>query len=117
MYTTNAFFLARALSQVPLPTVAGFLFCVIAYFASGMTTEDDGIRFARYFGMYVLVLQLGSAILEFFSAVGRDAEIANVLGTVSLVVMILFSGFLLVERTIPRPWIFVYYVSCSPCCR
>jgi len=75
------------------------------------TLEDGGLRYARFLGMFYLVIQMGASLGEFFSAVGKDAEIANVLGTVMLAIMVLFSGFLLVERTIPRPWIFAYYVS------
>ena len=111
MYSTFAYFVSREIWQMPLQLVTGFLFSVLVYFLAGLTLEDDGKRFALFLAMIYITIWLGSGLSEFVSAVGRDAEIANVMGTISLTIMVLFTGFMLVYDAIPKPWIFMYYIN------
>lgn len=111
MYSPAAYYVARAVCQIPAQLVLGFVFSVLAYFLAGLTLDDDGKRFAKFLAIMYVMQWIGTGLAEFFGTIGSNAEIAHALATVSLTVWVLFTGFMIVYDAIPKPWIFMYYFN------
>ncbi|CAK4361417.1 unnamed protein product, partial [Aphanomyces euteiches] len=108
-YRTLSFVLAQTLTQIPFGAVEAVAFGSIVYWISG---------FVANFGAFVvfeLILILTnismSAWFFFITMVTPNLHVAKPLGMVSMMLWVLFSGFLIVQSDIPDYFIWIYWIN------
>lgn len=110
-YPTSSFVAAQTLVLYPLVMSEAFVFGSITYWSVGLTADNNGGRFITF---VVLVLALSLNIGQLFSLIASvmpSIETAQPVCGLSLVFMLLFSGYICPFSNIPAPWIWVYYLN------
>jgi len=104
-------FLAWILSAVPYSVVGTFIFATIVYWLAGLTSVEGGQRF----GFYLLVNWLWAFVFQSFTmmlSLGLPtSEVASSAAPALNSIFTLFCGFIIPRTSIPKPWIWMYYVS------
>jgi ABC-type multidrug transport system ATPase subunit/ABC-type multidrug transport system permease subunit len=111
MYSPLPFHVARFVADVPWLAISAFVFSTLVYWMCGLNDSDDGVHHAQHFAIVLVGLATGFGFAELCATAAPDAQVATALSTLSLVVMMLFAGFLIQESAIPRGWIFMFYIN------
>jgi len=112
-FPTWTFVVARSLASIPASIIDGLLYGTIVYWCVGLA-HDDGASFGNYL-MFVLITMVSSTgiglLFSIFSAVTKDRSTGQACMSVSLVLLILFSGYIVTPNNIPVYWIWLYWVN------
>lgn len=112
-FPTWTYVVGRSIASIPASIIDGLLYGTIVYWFVGLA-HNDGASFGNYV-MFVLITMFASSgiglIFSIFSAITKDRSMGQASMSVSLVVLILFSGFTVTPNNIPAYWIWVYWVN------
>lgn len=110
-YEALPYFFAQWIVDVPMVFLESLLFVTIVYFMTGLSTVDGGKRY----GYALLVIWTAAvAVNMMFKAVAYltpYVDIAFIIGSVLVVLMVLSTGFLLAPSAIPPFLIWVYWLN------
>ncbi|XP_020696191.2 ABC transporter G family member 23 [Dendrobium catenatum] len=109
MYRLSSYMLANTVVTVPFLLVVAILFAGPAYWLVGLNPNLEAFLF---FVMAVwLIVLMASSLVLFLSAVASDYVVGNYLICLFLGVFFLFSGYFIGKESLPKYWLFMYYVS------
>ena len=111
MYSAFSYWLARLIGDVPTIVAEITSFCLIAYFAAGLTLASHGTHFALFLAVLLVVRVMGLMWNETVTGYFADPAAGTALFAVTVIFCMLFSGFLIQHDSIPRGWIWMYYIS------
>jgi hypothetical protein len=93
----------RSLATIPSSIIDGLLYGTIVYWFVGLA-HNDGASFVNYI-MFVLITMFSSIglglLFSIFSAITKDRSTGQAYMSVSIVLLILFSGFTVTPNNIP----------------
>ncbi|KAG7388654.1 hypothetical protein PHYPSEUDO_011981 [Phytophthora pseudosyringae] len=108
-FRTASYVLATSASQIPLAVVETLIFGSLVYWLCGFVAE------AKLFIIFELILLLSNLAMGmwffFLSAIGRNGDIATPLGMVSVLVFVIFAGFIVTKSQIPDYLIWAHWIS------
>uniref|UniRef100_H3HA47 ABC-2 type transporter transmembrane domain-containing protein n=1 Tax=Phytophthora ramorum TaxID=164328 RepID=H3HA47_PHYRM len=108
-FRTGSYVLATSVSQIPLAVVETLIFGALVYWICGFVAE------AKLFLIFELILLLSNLAMGmwffFLSAIGRNGDIATPLGMVSVLVFVIFAGFIVTKSQIPDYLIWAHWIS------
>ncbi|XP_066594323.1 ATP-binding cassette sub-family G member 4 [Prorops nasuta] len=107
-YSVKAFYLARTLADLPFQIVYSIAYVVIVYFMTSQPLETE--RFLMYLNICVLTSLVSQSIGLLIGA-AMSVESGVFIGPVMSVPLILFSGFFITFKAIPKYLRFLSYVS------
>ena len=94
-FPTWTFVVGRSLATIPASVIDGLLYGTIVYWFVGLA-HSDGASFGNYI-MFVLITMVSSTgiglLFSIFSAVTKDRSTGQACMSISMVILILFSGF------------------------
>ncbi|KAL0918599.1 hypothetical protein M5K25_010616 [Dendrobium thyrsiflorum] len=109
MYRLSSYMMANTVVTVPFLLVVAILFAGPAYWLVGLNPNLEAFLF---FVMAVwLIVLMASSLVLFLSAVASDYVVGNYLICLFLGVFFLFSGYFIGKESLPKYWLFMYYVS------
>ena len=106
-----SFVLSQSFVLIPLQIVENLIFCLITYFAVGLSQDDGG---GRFFIFFLTILMFSVCVTQIFRLVAcltPEATAAQPLCGVYLVVMVLFSGYIIPKNGISDGWIWFYWIN------
>ncbi|KAG7382117.1 hypothetical protein PHYPSEUDO_005193 [Phytophthora pseudosyringae] len=107
--STQAYVLATSASQIPLVLAESVIFGVMVYWICGF--EADATRFVLFEIILFLTNLAMGMWFSFLAAVSPNANVAAPLGIVSLLVFIIFAGFIVTKDNIPDFLIWGHWIS------
>ncbi|XP_072982848.1 ABC transporter G family member 23 [Typha latifolia] len=109
MYRLSSYMFANTAVFLPFLLVVAFLFAVPVYWLVGLNPSLTAFLF---FVLVVwMIVLMASSLVLFLSAISPDFMLGNSLISVFLGIFFLFSGYFIPKESIPKYWIFMYYVS------
>ncbi|XP_057433871.1 ABC transporter G family member 23 [Lotus japonicus] len=108
-YRISSYMIANTLVFLPFLFVVSILFAVPVYWIVGLNPSLSAFTFFT-FVVWLIVLMASSLVL-FLSAVSPDFISGNSLICTVLGAFFLFSGYFIPKESIPKYWLFMYYVS------
>ena len=94
-FPTWTYVVGRSLASIPSSVIDGLLYGTIVFWFVGLA-HNDGASFANYI-MFVLITMLSSIgiglLFSIFSAITKDRSSGQAMMSISIVILILFSGF------------------------
>ncbi|KAG7350244.1 ABC-2 type transporter-domain containing protein [Nitzschia inconspicua] len=112
-FPTWSYVVGRSLSTIPPSVIDGLLFGTIVYWFVGLAW-NDGASFGNYI-MFVLITTMASIgiglLFSIYSAITRDRAQGQAMISVTIVILVLFSGFTVQPSVIPKYWIWVYWIN------
>eukprot|EP00741_Cyanophora_paradoxa_P015460 tig00020892_g14923.t1 len=110
-YRSFTWLLADVVVGVPFSLAEVLLYSAVAFFAAGFQPGVAGARFGIFvYGHFIIRLCSDGIVMAICSAVHRP-DVAALLSAMIPSAMNLFAGFLVPRSLIPKPWIWLYYVS------
>ncbi|ETO66547.1 hypothetical protein F444_16343 [Phytophthora nicotianae P1976] len=108
-YRTASYVLAQSVGQIPLAIAETLIFGSLVYWICSF--EADLWRFVIFL-VILLVMNLAMGMWFFFlSAVCPNGNIASPVSQVSILVMVIFAGFIVTAGTIPDWLIWLHWIS------
>ncbi|CAM8964218.1 unnamed protein product [Rhodiola kirilowii] len=108
-YRVSSYMIANTIVFVPFLLVVAILFAVPLYWLVGLNPSIAAFTFFS-FVVWLIVLMASSLVL-FLSAISPDFISGNSLICTVLGAFFLFSGYFIPKESIPKYWIFMYYIS------
>ncbi|KAE9613482.1 hypothetical protein Lal_00016346 [Lupinus albus] len=108
-YRISSYMIANTFVFLPFLFVVSILFAVPVYWIVGLNPSLTAFTFF-IFVVWLIVLMASSLVL-FLSAVSPDFISGNSLICTVLGAFFLFSGYFIPKESIPKYWLFMYYVS------
>ncbi|KAJ6818768.1 ABC transporter G family member 23-like [Iris pallida] len=109
MYRLSSYMLANTVVFAPFLLVVALLFAGPVYWLVGLNPSLGAFVFFALV-VWLIVMMAGSLVL-FLSAVSPDFILGNSLICMFLGVFFLFSGYFIPKESIPKYWVFMYYMS------
>lgn len=108
-YRISSYMIANTITFLPFLFVLSLLFSIPVYWIVGL---NPSIQTFSFFILCVwLIILMASSLVLFLSAVSPDFISGNSLICTVLGAFFLFSGYFIPKEKIPKPWMFMYYVS------
>lgn len=108
-YRISSYLIANTIVFLPFLFVVALLFAVPIYWLVGLNSSITAFAFFTFI-VWLIVLMASSLVL-FLSAVSPDFISGNSLICTVLGAFFLFSGYFIPKESIPKYWLFMYYVS------
>jgi len=112
-FPTWTYVIGRSLAGVPASIIDGLVYGTIVYWFVGLA-HNDGASFWNYI-MFVLITMCSSIgiglLFGIFSAITKDRSTGQAYMSVSMVLLILFSGFTVTPNNIPDYWTWLYWIN------
>lgn len=108
-YRISSYMIANTVIFLPFLFVVSVLFAVPVYWIVGLNPSLSSFSFFT-FVVWLIVLMASSLVL-FLSSVSPDFISGNSLICTVLGAFFLFSGYFIPKESIPKYWLFMYYVS------
>ncbi|KAJ8559144.1 hypothetical protein ON010_g8301 [Phytophthora cinnamomi] len=108
-YRTAAYVLACSLIQIPLAVVESLIFGSLVYWLGGLVNEAWAfILFEFFLALTILVF----AAMYFLLAVASpNLNIAKPIGMVTVLIFVLFAGFIVAKNSIPDWLVWLYWLD------
>ena len=108
-YRISSYMIANTVVFLPFLFAVAILFAIPVYWIVGL---HPSIAAFAFFTLVVwLIVLMASSLVLFLSAISPDFISGNSLICTVLGAFFLFSGYFIPKESIPRYWIFMYYVS------
>jgi hypothetical protein len=110
-FPTPAFVLAQTVVMIPMQIFETISFTTIIYWSVGLSDDNYG---GRYFSFMFIVFVFSLSVSQFFRLVASNvasSTIAQTLAGVVLILMVLFSGYIIPKSNIPPGWIWFYWLN------
>jgi len=111
MYSTWSYAFARTLIDLPWVLVEMFIFSIIVYFTSDMSTARDGRLYALMYCTLLLNRVASLGFIELIGALTSTVELAQSLQTALNMMFMLFSGYFIPVTSTPQGWRWMNYLS------
>uniref|UniRef100_A0A7N0VDP4 ABC transporter domain-containing protein n=1 Tax=Kalanchoe fedtschenkoi TaxID=63787 RepID=A0A7N0VDP4_KALFE len=108
-YKVSSYMIANTIVFVPFLLAVAILFAAPLYWLVGLNPSMAAFAFFS-FVVWLIVLMASSLVL-FLSAISPDFISGNSLICTVLGAFFLFSGYFIPKESIPKYWIFMYYIS------
>ncbi|KAG1331830.1 ABC transporter G family member 23 [Cocos nucifera] len=109
MYRLSSYMLANTVIFIPFLLVVALLFVIPVHWLVGLNPSFGAFMF---FVLVVwMIVLMASSLVLFLSAISSDFILGNSLICIFLGIFFLFSGYFIPKESIPKYWIFMYYVS------
>ncbi|KAK4278870.1 hypothetical protein QN277_016651 [Acacia crassicarpa] len=108
-YRISSYMVANTLVFLPFLFVVSILFSVPVYWIVGLNPSLSA--FAFFIFIVWLIVLMASSLVMFLSALSPDFISGNSMICTVLGAFFLFSGYFIPKESIPKYWIFMYYVS------
>ncbi|WOL04064.1 ABC transporter G family member 23 [Canna indica] len=109
MYRLSSYMAANTVVFLPFLLVVALLFAIPVYWLVGL---NPSVAAFVFFVLVVwMIVLMASSLVLFLSAISPDFILGNSLICIFLGVFFLFSGYFIPKNSIPKYWIFMYYVS------
>lgn len=108
-YRISSYMIANTIVFLPFLFVVAVLFAVPVYFLVGLNPTVSAFAFFTF--IVWLIVLMASSLVMFLSAVSPDFISGNSLICTVLGAFFLFSGYFIPKESIPKYWLFMYYVS------
>ncbi|POM63710.1 ABC Superfamily [Phytophthora palmivora] len=108
-FRTGSYVLATSVSQIPLAVVETTIFGSLVYWVCGFVSE---VKLFIIFEIILLLSNLSMGMWFFFlAAIGRNGNIATPLGMVSVLIFVVFAGFIVTKSQIPDYFTWAHWIS------
>ncbi|KAH7863133.1 hypothetical protein Vadar_013734 [Vaccinium darrowii] len=108
-YPAWAFGLPIWLLRIPISLMESGIWIILTYYTIGFAPAAS--RFFKQFLAFCGVHQMALSLFRFLAAAGRTEVVANMLGSLTLLLVFVLGGFIVAKDDI-KPWmIWGYYVS------
>ncbi|KAJ7972576.1 Pleiotropic drug resistance ABC transporter [Quillaja saponaria] len=104
-----AYSLPAWILKIPITVLEVGLWVFITYYVIGY--DPDVGRLFRQYLILILVNQMASALLRFIATASRNMSVANTFGSLALLILFAFSGFVLSRNNMKKWWIWAYWIS------
>ncbi|BFG30163.1 hypothetical protein CerSpe_164370 [Prunus speciosa] len=108
-YRISSYMIANAFVFLPFLFAVAILFSVPVYWLVGLNPSIAAFAFFTF--VVWLIILMASSLVLFLSAVSPDFISGNSLICTVLGAFFLFSGYFIPKESIPKYWLFMYYVS------
>ncbi|KAI4304802.1 hypothetical protein MLD38_040269 [Melastoma candidum] len=108
-YKISSYMIANTIVFLPFLLAVSILFAVPVYWTVGLNPSATAFAFFS-FVVWSIVLMASSLVL-FLSSISPDFVSGNSLICTVLGAFFLFSGYFIPKQSIPKYWLFMYYVS------
>ncbi|XP_004301505.1 PREDICTED: ABC transporter G family member 23 [Fragaria vesca subsp. vesca] len=108
-YKVSSYMIANTIVFLPFLFAVAILFAVPVYWLVGL--NPSAAAFAFFTFVVWLIVLMASSLVLFLSAVSPDFISGNSLICTVLGAFFLFSGYFIPKESIPKYWLFMYYVS------
>ncbi|XP_042481642.1 ABC transporter G family member 23 [Macadamia integrifolia] len=108
-YRISSYLIANTIIFLPFLLAVAVLFSVPVYWLVGLNPTFSA--FAFFILIVWLIVLMASSLVLFLSAVSPDFISGNSLICTVLGAFFLFSGYFIPKESIPKYWLFMYYVS------
>eukprot|EP01034_Spumella_vulgaris_P047486 gene47486-biopygen33849 len=110
-FPTWIYVLAQTLVMYPLQILETVVASLIIYWSVGLSEHTDGSRFFTHmFIVWIFALAITQWFRLLASVLSADV-VAQPLSGVSLILMVLFSGFIVPKSNIPAGWMWFYWIN------
>eukprot|EP00299_Pterocystis_sp_00344_P019875 c9825_g1_i1.p1 GENE.c9825_g1_i1~~c9825_g1_i1.p1 ORF type:complete len:1418 (-),score=402.66 c9825_g1_i1:52-4305(-) len=110
-FPTSAYVLAQSLVGMPVNIAQVCVFGTIMWWMCGLTDSENGVRFGYFLAISFSLAVAVNQILRMFAAVSPNSHIAPAFAGCLVIAMILFSGFIIQQHSIPDYWIWLYWIN------
>lgn len=100
---------ASAFAQIPVSIIDAAAWSLVTYFMWGLY-QNAGYFFIYYLILLCMNISCG-CLFRMIAHIAPDGVAANSFGGLTLLVLIVMSGFSIVRGSIPDWWIWAYYIS------
>ena len=110
-FPTPAYVLAQTVAMYPLQILETISFTTIVYWTVGLTSDYHG---SRYFTFMFVVFLFSLCVSQFFRLVASTLStqyVAQPVAGVSVILMVLFSGYIIPKSNVPPGWIWFYWIN------
>ncbi|XP_022731477.1 ABC transporter G family member 23 [Durio zibethinus] len=108
-YRISSYMIANTIVFMPFLMAVAILFAVPVYWIVGLNPSIAAFTFFIF--VVWLIILMASSLVLFLSAVSPDFIAGNSLICTVLGAFFLFSGYFIPKDSIPKYWLFMYYVS------
>ena len=109
MYKSSSINAAFSFAEIPFIIWASVVFVVVFYFMIGFSPE--AAKFLTYLLFFALTLATFTYLGQMLTALLRDAETAQLLGSAVAGMSALFCGILIKPQFISSFWVFMYWIT------
>ena len=112
-FPTSSFVIGRSIAALPTSIIDALFYGTVIYWFTGLA-YNEGASAANFFVFLLLVLVTAYSsglMFSIFSAIIKDRPTAQACMSITVVVLVLFSGFTVQPDVIPAYWIWVYWIS------
>ncbi|TMW67516.1 hypothetical protein Poli38472_011136 [Pythium oligandrum] len=108
-FRTSSYVLAVSVSQIPMAIIETVIFGTLLYWMCGFVSDVGS--FFLFELLFFLVSLTFAAWFFFLSAVSPNLHVAKPLSLVTLMLFVLFAGFIMSRKTIPDYFIWAYWLN------
>uniref|UniRef100_K3X6U2 ABC transporter domain-containing protein n=1 Tax=Globisporangium ultimum (strain ATCC 200006 / CBS 805.95 / DAOM BR144) TaxID=431595 RepID=K3X6U2_GLOUD len=108
-FRTSAYVLANSVAQIPMAIGETLVFGSLVYWMCGFTTQ--AVEFILFEVILILTNLAFGMWFFFLASVCADSNIASPLSMVSVLVYIIFAGFIVTKSQIPDYFIWLYWIN------
>ncbi|CAK4186142.1 unnamed protein product [Aphanomyces euteiches] len=108
-FSTLSYVVAHSLSHIPFAIVETLVFGNIMYWMAGFV--NDAMAYVTFMLTLFVVSFVFSAWFFVIGCISSDVNVAQPLSILSVMMFILFGGFIIVQRDIPDYFIWLYWLN------
>ncbi|KAF8400729.1 hypothetical protein HHK36_014029 [Tetracentron sinense] len=95
--------------SIPTSLVESGIWVAVTYYVVGYDPQIT--RFLQQFLLFFFLHQMSIALFRLMASLGRNMIVANTFGSFAMLVVMALGGFILSRDSIPRWWVWGYWVS------
>lgn len=111
LFPISTFTVAQSLILLPLQMIEAIVFSLIVYWSAGLSQDFNGSRFLFFTLMQFVVAATSTQLFRLISFIMPEFDAANPVAGISIILMILFSGYIQPKNQINDGWIGFYWVN------
>eukprot|EP01018_Ginkgo_biloba_P031440 Gb_04573 [translate_table: standard] len=108
-YPAWAYSLPAFVLKVPLSFFDSLIWTSMTYYVTGYSPEAG--RFFRQFLVFFAMHQMSTSLFRAIAGLCRTMVIANTGGSLAILIVLVFGGFLIPRSSIPKWWQWGYWIS------
>ncbi|CAL1388195.1 unnamed protein product [Linum trigynum] len=95
--------------KIPITFVEVAIWVILTYYPIGF---DPNIgRFVKQYLLFVLANQMASGLFRLTAALGRNMIVANTIGSLGLITVLVLGGFIISRENVKKWWLWGYWIS------